>query len=42
MRTLISLLAGSLLLSIVFVLLVTFANLRGARESGTLFAIPAW
>src|SRR5204862_5179040 len=30
------------LLSIVFVTLVTFANLRGARESGTLFAIPTY
>jgi amino acid transporter len=30
------------LLSIVFVLLVTFANLRGARESGTLFAVPTY
>ncbi|MET0800593.1 MAG: APC family permease, partial [Actinomycetota bacterium] len=30
------------LLSIVFVGLVTVANLRGARESGTLFAIPTY
>ena len=30
------------LLSIVFVWLVTIANLRGARESGTLFAIPTY
>src|SRR5213594_1096818 len=30
------------LLSIVFVGFVTFANLRGARESGTLFAIPTY
>ena len=30
------------LLSIVFVALVTVANLRGARESGTLFAIPTY
>jgi amino acid transporter len=30
------------LLSIVFVLFVTFANLRGARESGTLFAVPTY
>jgi amino acid transporter len=30
------------LLSILFVLLVTFANLRGARESGTVFAIPTY
>ncbi|MGZ4148594.1 MAG: APC family permease [Actinomycetota bacterium] len=30
------------LLSIFFVVLVTFANLRGARESGTLFAIPTY
>jgi amino acid transporter len=29
-------------LSIAFVLLVTFANLRGARESGTVFAIPTY
>jgi amino acid transporter len=29
-------------LSIFFVVLVTFANLRGARESGTLFAIPTY
>src|SRR5436309_4184628 len=29
-------------LSILFVVLVTFANLRGARESGTLFAIPTY
>jgi amino acid transporter len=29
-------------LSIFFVALVTFANLRGARESGTLFAIPTY
>src|SRR5437763_2414685 len=29
-------------LSILFVLLVTFANLRGARESGTGFAIPTY
>src|SRR5439155_1110590 len=30
------------LLSMLFVLLVTFANLRGARESGTVFAIPTY
>src|SRR5262249_48332390 len=30
------------LLSIMFVWLVTIANLRGARESGTLFAIPTY
>ena len=30
------------LLSIVFVVLVTIANLRGARESGTVFAIPTY
>ncbi|MGZ8754954.1 MAG: APC family permease [Acidimicrobiia bacterium] len=30
------------LLSIFFVWLVTFANLRGARESGILFAIPTY
>ena len=30
------------LLSILFVALVTIANLRGARESGTLFAIPTY
>ena len=30
------------LLSIMFVALVTIANLRGARESGTLFAIPTY
>ena len=30
------------LLSVLFVLLVTFANLRGARESGTVFAIPTY
>ncbi|MGH2540059.1 MAG: APC family permease, partial [Actinomycetota bacterium] len=30
------------ILSIVFVGLVTVANLRGARESGTLFAIPTY
>ncbi len=30
------------LLSIVFVWLVTFANLRGTRESGTLFAVPTY
>ena len=30
------------LLSIAFVWLVTIANLRGARESGTLFAIPTY
>jgi amino acid transporter len=30
------------LLSVLFVALVTFANLRGARESGTLFAIPTY
>ena len=29
-------------LSILFVWLVTIANLRGARESGTLFAIPTY
>jgi amino acid transporter len=29
-------------LSIFFVWLVTFANLRGARESGTVFAIPTY
>jgi amino acid transporter len=29
-------------LSIAFVAFVTFANLRGARESGTLFAIPTY
>lgn len=29
-------------LSIVFITLVTLANLRGARESGTLFAIPTY
>jgi len=29
-------------LSIGFVVFVTFANLRGARESGTLFAIPTY
>jgi amino acid transporter len=29
-------------LSIFFVALVTFANLRGARESGTLFAVPTY
>jgi amino acid transporter len=29
-------------LSIAFVFLVTFANLRGQRESGTLFAIPTY
>jgi amino acid transporter len=29
-------------LSIFFVWFVTFANLRGARESGTLFAIPTY
>ena len=30
------------LLSILFVWLVTIANLRGARESGTLFAVPTY
>jgi amino acid transporter len=30
------------LLSVLFVMLVTFANLRGARESGTVFAIPTY
>jgi amino acid transporter len=30
------------LLSIFFVWLVTFANLRGARESGTVFAVPTY
>jgi amino acid transporter len=30
------------LLSIVFVWLVTIANLRGTRESGTLFAVPTY
>ena len=30
------------LLAIVFVVFVTLANLRGARESGTLFAIPTY
>lgn len=30
------------ILSIAFVWLVTLANLRGARESGTLFAIPTY
>jgi amino acid transporter len=30
------------LLSILFVAFVTFANLRGTRESGTLFAIPTY
>src|SRR5436190_8929657 len=30
------------LLSILFVIIVTLANLRGARESGTLFAIPTY
>jgi amino acid transporter len=30
------------LLSIFFVWFVTFANLRGARESGTIFAIPTY
>jgi len=29
-------------LALFFVILVTFANLRGARESGTLFAIPTY
>ena len=29
-------------LSIMFIVLVTLANLRGARESGTLFAIPTY
>ncbi len=29
-------------LSIMFVALVTIANLRGARESGTLFAVPTY
>jgi amino acid transporter len=29
-------------LSIAFVAFVTFANLRGARESGTLFAVPTY
>jgi amino acid transporter len=29
-------------LSLLFVALVTFANLRGARESGTVFAIPTY
>jgi amino acid transporter len=29
-------------LSIAFVVLVTFANLRGARESGILFAVPTY
>jgi amino acid transporter len=33
---------NKVLLSVLFVLLVTFANLRGARESGTLFAIPTY
>ena len=32
----------TVLLSIGFVWLVTLANLRGARESGTLFAIPTY
>jgi amino acid transporter len=30
------------LLSVIFVALVTIANLRGARESGTIFAIPTY
>jgi amino acid transporter len=30
------------ILSIFFVWLVTFANLRGARESGTVFAVPTY
>ena len=30
------------LLSVLFIALVTVANLRGARESGTLFAIPTY
>ena len=29
-------------LSLGFVLLVTLANLRGVRESGTLFAVPTY
>jgi amino acid transporter len=33
---------NKVLLSVLFVLLVTFANLRGARESGTLFAVPTY
>src|SRR5438093_634919 len=33
---------NKVLLSVLFVVLVTFANLRGARESGTLFAIPTY
>jgi amino acid transporter len=33
---------NKVLLSVLFVALVTFANLRGARESGTLFAIPTY
>jgi amino acid transporter len=33
---------NKVLLSVFFVVLVTFANLRGARESGTLFAIPTY
>jgi amino acid transporter len=33
---------NKVLLSVFFVLLVTFANLRGARESGTVFAIPTY
>ena len=30
------------MLSVVFVLLVTLANLRACRESGTVFAIPTY
>ena len=29
-------------LSLGFVLLITLANLRGVRESGTLFAVPTY
>ena len=32
----------AVLLSVLFVALVTFANLRGARESGVLFAVPTY
>ncbi|MFN2543696.1 MAG: APC family permease [Actinomycetota bacterium] len=37
-----SLLGHRVLLSIVFIVLLTFANLRGVREAGALFAVPTY
>lgn len=37
-----SLVGSRVWLSVMFVILITLANLRGVRESGTLFAIPTY